>query len=343
MNSNSKKHETALRMQIPVKLAFSLTIHKAQGQTLESVVVDLKYCFSPGQINVAISRVRNPQSLTVLNFSKFKCLKPVPQTTNYLNSPSKECSRDLSCCRCRPHTPGNVANDDDNDCDDDDDNGNHSKKQNGDDWDDIDDSVLVNSTNEIIDDEFKRWQDTIRDSMFLQKDNSMLPFPPDLPKIILDKIQIKAEASSNQNAGTTISYLKNNPTYQIFCRYLWNCLCDLLLNSTKNLEDISTSTMTNFQMLAMKFWTGTLYKTTVITLFQNSSLTKMECLTASDTLSIIKTTLLKKAQATQPTEAMAYEEIQVPEVNVFGQSRIRYLAGRSIYKNQLKVILFKCM
>jgi hypothetical protein len=45
-----------------------MTINKSQGQTLDRVGLLLKnsQCFSHGQLYVAVSRVRNPESLSVL-------------------------------------------------------------------------------------------------------------------------------------------------------------------------------------------------------------------------------------------------------------------------------------
>jgi hypothetical protein len=41
---------TAERKQVPVKLAWAVTIHKSQGLSLDSVVVDLEGCFAEGQV-----------------------------------------------------------------------------------------------------------------------------------------------------------------------------------------------------------------------------------------------------------------------------------------------------
>lgn len=51
--------------QFPMKLAWSLTIHKSQGMTLDNVVVDLGGHFAPGQTYVALSRVRTKEGLKV--------------------------------------------------------------------------------------------------------------------------------------------------------------------------------------------------------------------------------------------------------------------------------------
>ena len=53
-------------MQFPVKLAWGLTIHKGQGQTLDDVYVDLSRGFATGQTYTALSRVRNISGLHLL-------------------------------------------------------------------------------------------------------------------------------------------------------------------------------------------------------------------------------------------------------------------------------------
>ncbi len=55
------------RKQFPVRLAMTMTVNKAQGQTFDKVglKLDEKQCFSHGQLYVAISRVRNWESLIV--------------------------------------------------------------------------------------------------------------------------------------------------------------------------------------------------------------------------------------------------------------------------------------
>lgn len=64
----------ARRVQLPLMLAWSLSIHKSQGQTLPKVKVDLKRVFEKGQAYVALSRAVSRDGLQVLNFNKDKIM-----------------------------------------------------------------------------------------------------------------------------------------------------------------------------------------------------------------------------------------------------------------------------
>ena len=72
----------AQRQQVPLILAWALSIHKAQGQTLQRVKVDLGRVFEKGQAYVALSRATSKAGLQVTRFEARKVMVH-PKVTDF--------------------------------------------------------------------------------------------------------------------------------------------------------------------------------------------------------------------------------------------------------------------
>ncbi|MFZ9180847.1 MAG: DEAD/DEAH box helicase [Rickettsiales bacterium] len=76
--------------QIPLILAWAITIHKSQGLTLDKISCDLSNVFSPGQCYVALSRVKSLNGLFIesINFNKIIADK---NAVNFYKKIKSEC------------------------------------------------------------------------------------------------------------------------------------------------------------------------------------------------------------------------------------------------------------
>jgi len=73
--------DSATFSQFPLRLAWAMTIHKAQGLSLDSAFLDIRAAREPGQAYVAVSRVR---SLAGLNFKEwFKGVHVSPEAIEF--------------------------------------------------------------------------------------------------------------------------------------------------------------------------------------------------------------------------------------------------------------------
>lgn len=85
-NSREKKIDEDLVgefIQFPIKLAWSVTVHKCQGLTFDNVIADLSGSFSPGQVYVALSRCRSIEGLVLKSKINRNVIKTDPNVIRF--------------------------------------------------------------------------------------------------------------------------------------------------------------------------------------------------------------------------------------------------------------------
>jgi len=81
--------------QIPLKLAWAITIHKSQGLTFERVIIDAKDAFAHGHVYVALSRCKTLEGIVLRTPISDHCIKSDTNISNFClsieqNSPGSE-------------------------------------------------------------------------------------------------------------------------------------------------------------------------------------------------------------------------------------------------------------
>lgn len=83
IEENDKKILRA--QQIPLKVAYAISIHKSQGCSLDYAEIDLSGVFEYGQAYVALSRVKSLDGLSIIDVN-YDCIEAHPKAINYYES-----------------------------------------------------------------------------------------------------------------------------------------------------------------------------------------------------------------------------------------------------------------
>ncbi|CAC5389967.1 PIF1 [Mytilus coruscus] len=95
----NEKIDVACRTQYPIRLAFALTVHKAQGLTVDRISIDCTQMNQFGQIAVAIGRCTTKKGLHITNFSKRLLRNPPCNILEFYGKEQYLPKVDWSCCK----------------------------------------------------------------------------------------------------------------------------------------------------------------------------------------------------------------------------------------------------
>ena len=89
----------AARIQLPLALAYALTVHKAQGMTLDYVCIHCRNMHQAGQIGVAVGRARSTDGLQVVDFRPQLLSHHPVEVLDFTDEPGVPFHDNLSCCQ----------------------------------------------------------------------------------------------------------------------------------------------------------------------------------------------------------------------------------------------------
>lgn len=80
-----EEEELGTYQQFPLRLAWAITIHKSQGLTFDKAVIDAGESFAPGQVYVALSRLRSMQGLVLQSRIRPSSIHTDPRVVSFSN------------------------------------------------------------------------------------------------------------------------------------------------------------------------------------------------------------------------------------------------------------------
>lgn len=98
INETSNKIETEIQgtfSQIPLRLAWAITIHKSQGLTFDHVIIDAEASFASGQVYVALSRCKTLEGIVLASPISRASLGIDPTVENYIVQQEVEAARSI--------------------------------------------------------------------------------------------------------------------------------------------------------------------------------------------------------------------------------------------------------
>jgi hypothetical protein len=105
------KKVLSTRTQLPLTLAWAITIHKSQGLTLNRATIHCKGINKAGQLAVAVSRVRKADHVRLIGYRRSQAPQHLPCISQYYGSPSSALQDNHKCCNADSAGSANESSD----------------------------------------------------------------------------------------------------------------------------------------------------------------------------------------------------------------------------------------